>query len=348
MEFSFYLPCYWPDMRVSARTMYGEMLEQAVAAEQLGYATLAIPEHHFINYLTHPNPLMTAIKVADATKAIPLITAVLVLPFFDMRRLAGEIALADNLTDGRIQLGVGRGAFRYEFDRFGVAVEESREKFDESLALLEALLTREDVSWQGKWYDFAPLTITPRPLQAPHPPIWIAALAPVAIYHSVMKGYHVMTTPLRDPFEAAKAQAEGFFKAVEELGPAGAGRRLSMLRMLYIARDDDDTRDKLEIAHENHRRFCNVFDTSGQVTGGAIAPIDVKESVEDMGETLLIGTAEQVIEKLVPYAELGIHDLMLNMSFGAAHRDVMDSMTRFVRDVQPHVASIGRRLVAPA
>jgi alkanesulfonate monooxygenase SsuD/methylene tetrahydromethanopterin reductase-like flavin-dependent oxidoreductase (luciferase family) len=348
MEFSFYLPCYWPDMKVAARTMYGEMLEQAVAAEQLGYATLAIPEHHFINYLTHPNPLMTAIKVADATKSIPLITAVLVLPFFDMRRLAGEIALADNLTDGRIQLGVGRGAFRYEFDRFGVSVEESREKFDDSLALLEALMTREEVSWQSDWYDFAPLTITPRPLQTPHPPLWIAALSPVAIYHSVMKGYHVMTTPLRDPFAAAKAQAEGFFKAVDELGAAGTGRRLSMLRMLYVARDDEDARDKLEIAHENHRRFCNMFDTPGEVKGGAITPIAVKESVEDMGETLLIGTAEQVVDKLVPYAELGIHDLMLNMSFGAAHRDVMESMARFVRDVAPHVSSIGRRSAAPA
>ena len=247
---------------------------------------------------------------------------------------------------------MGRGAFRYEFDRFGVSVEESREKFDDSLVLLEALLTREEVSWRSEWYDFAPLTITPRrddgiALQAPHPPLWIAALSPVAIYHSVMKGYHVMTTPLRDPFAAAKARAEGFFKAIGELGPAGAARRLSMLRMLYVARDDEDAREKLAIAHENHRRFCNVFDTPGEVKGGAIAPVEVKESVEDLGETLLIGTAGQVVEKLVPYAELGIHDLMLNMSFGAAHRDVMDAMVRFVRDVRPHVASIGRCQAAP-
>ncbi len=152
MDFSFYLPCYWPDTSVPARKMYGEMLEQAVAAETLGFATLAIPEDHFLNYLTHPNPLMTAIKVASVTERIPLITAVLVLPFFDMRRLAGEIAQADCLTDGRIQLGVGRGAFRYEFDRFGVAVDESREKFDDSLALLETLLTEEEVSWDSTYY----------------------------------------------------------------------------------------------------------------------------------------------------------------------------------------------------
>ena len=157
-----------------------------------------------------------------------------------------------------------------------------------------------------------------------------------------MKGYDVMTTPLRDPFEAARAQADSFFEAVDELGEPGAARRLSMLRMLYVARDETEAKEKVAIAYENHWRFSNVFDTPGTAVSGAITPIDVKESVEDVGETLLIGTAEQVVEKLVPYVELGIHDLMLNMSFGAAHGDILESMGRFVRDVQPHLATIGR------
>ena len=121
--------------------------------------------------------MLTAVRVAAATKRIPIITAVLVLPFYDMRRLAGEIAQADCLTDGRIQLGLGRGAFRYEFDAFGVPMEESREKFDDSLNLLIKLLSETEVSWHSKYYDFGPLTITPRPLQQPYPPIWIAALS---------------------------------------------------------------------------------------------------------------------------------------------------------------------------
>jgi alkanesulfonate monooxygenase SsuD/methylene tetrahydromethanopterin reductase-like flavin-dependent oxidoreductase (luciferase family) len=337
MDLSFYLPCYWPDTRQPWFRMYAEMLEQARYAEDLGFKTLSIPEHHFINYLTHPNALMTAIKVASVTRAIPIITAVLVLPFYDMRKLAGEIAQADCLTEGRIQLGVGRGAFRYEFDRLGVPFEASREKFDESLGLLIRLLTETDVAFSGKYYDFPALTITPRPLQRPHPPIWIAALAPTAIYHSAKRGFHVQTTPLRDPFEAAKAQAEAFHKGAAEAPGGGRGQRLSMLRMAYVARDRKDLREKLEIAHANHRRFVNVFTTPGTVVAGAITPVDVPETVEDMANVLVIGTVEEVIEKLNRYAATGIHDLLLNMSFGASHRDVMDSMERLITKVAPYV-----------
>lgn len=337
MDFSFYLPCYSPDTSVSGQVMYGEMLEQARHAEDLGFKTLGIPEHHFINYLTHPNALMTAIKVASVTRRIPIITAVLVLPFYDMRKLAGEIAQADCLTDGRIQLGVGRGSFRYEFDRLGVSFEESREKFDDSLALLIRLLTDYDVAWDSKYYRFPPLTITPRPQQRPHPPIWIAALAPTAIYHSAKRGFHVQTTPLRDPFEAAKAQAEAFHKGAVEATAGGAAQRLSMLRMVYVTRDHKDTQEKLAIAHANHRRFVNVFTTPGQVERGAIVPIDVPETVEDMRNVLVLGTAEECIEKLNRYAATGIHDLLLNMSFGASHADVMAAMDRFVTKVAPFV-----------
>ena len=336
MQFSFYLPCYWPDTGVHAHVMYGEMLAQAVRAEQLGFAMLGIPEHHFINYLVHPSPLLSAVKVASVTEHIPIITSVLVLPFLDMRRIAGEIAQADCLTDGRIHLGVGRGAFRYEFDRFGVPVEESRAMFDDSLALLKALLGETEVSWDSPYYSFAPLTITPRPLQQPYPPIWIAALTYPAIYHSVLAGYHVMTTPLRDPFSVAQMQAGAFADAVATGDPATQGRMFSMLRMLYVAKDAADKREKIEIAFANHRLFCTVFDTPGAVVDGAIVPMDVAETAEEVGDALLIGTAAECIDKLTPYADLGIFDLMLNMSFGASHADVLASMDRFAADVAPH------------
>jgi alkanesulfonate monooxygenase SsuD/methylene tetrahydromethanopterin reductase-like flavin-dependent oxidoreductase (luciferase family) len=109
-----------------------------------------------------------------------------------------------------------------------------------------------------------------------------------------------------------------------------------MLRMLYVAKDEADAREKAEIAYENHRRFCNVFDTPGTVKDGAIVPIDVAESPEDMRETLLIGTAEEVIDKLGAYDELKVQDLLLNMSFGASHADILASMERFARDIMPH------------
>lgn len=337
MDFSFYLPCYWPDTSVHARTMYREMVEQARLAEDLGFATLAIPEHHFINYLTHPNALLSAVRVASATRRIPIITSVLVLPFYDMRTLAGQVTQTDCLTDGRLQIGVGRGAFRYEFDRLGVPFEESRARFDESLNLLVKLLTEDEVAWEGTYYKFPALTVTPRSVQKPYPPIWIAALAPEAIYHSARRGFHVQTTPLRDPFGAAKAQADAFARGRAESGKPPGSQRLSMLRMAYVARDEADAREKTMIAYENHRRFVNVFTTPGTVRNGSIVPIDPPETIDDVANALIIGTAERCIELFRRYAACGIDDLLLNMSFGASHADVMACMERFVRDVRPHV-----------
>ena len=335
MQFSFYLPCYWPDFSYPAQRMYQDAVEEGQLAEDLGFKTLCIPEHHFINYLTHPQPMLTAVKVASATRTIPIITSVLVLPFYDIRRLAGEICQTDCLTDGRLQLGVGRGAFRYEFDRFNVRVAESRDRFDDALALLEALLTGDETGWKSPWYDFEPIAITPHPMQKPIP-IWIAALTYPAIYHSAMRGYHIQTTPLRGGMETVKTQATAFNDAKRDAGGKLDHLGFSMLRMLYVAKDEADTREKVEMAYENHRRFCNVFDTPGTVKDGAIVPIDVEESLDDIRDALLIGTADELIEKLGAYDDLKIQDLLLNMGFGASHADILASMERFARNIMPH------------
>jgi alkanesulfonate monooxygenase SsuD/methylene tetrahydromethanopterin reductase-like flavin-dependent oxidoreductase (luciferase family) len=90
MKFGFYLPCYHPDLSFPARQLYKDTIEEAKFAEELGFISLTIPEHHFINYLVHPSPLLTAVRVAAETKLIPLISAVLVLPFYDLDRSAGR------------------------------------------------------------------------------------------------------------------------------------------------------------------------------------------------------------------------------------------------------------------
>ena len=334
MKFGFYLPCYHPDISFPAAQLYRDTIEEAKLAEDIGFISLTIPEHHFINYLVHPSPLLTAVRVAAETRRIPLISAVLVLPFYDIRRLAGEIAQADCLTEGRLQLGVGRGAFRYEFDRFNVPVEESRERFDDALNLLIALLTEEEVSWNSKYYKFDPLTITPRPVQKPYPPIWIAAVTEGAIAGSVRRGFNVMTTPLRDPFEAAGKQARAFTGALPPGNPKN--QRLSMLRMGFVTRNEAETRDKLQLSLENHQRFVNVYETPGSVKGGAIVPIAVSETLDDVRRSLIIGSAQECVDKLSHYTPLGIDDIQVNMNFGASHGDVMQSLERFAADVMPH------------
>ena len=336
MEFSHFLSSYYPDTSYPPAKLYADMLEQAKLAEELGFVGVTIPEHHFINILMNPAPLVMAVKVASVTSHIPIVTAVLVLPFLDMKRLAGEIALADILTDGRLQLGMGRGAFAYEFTRFGIPPEESREKFDESLAVLEALLSDKEVSWNSKYYKFDSLTIMPRPLQQPHPPIWIAALAPTAIYHCARNGYNVQTAPLKGSQDLVRQQAEGFLKGAEEAGPVGRQLRFSMLRVAFVARDQADAKEKQRLAYNYYQRFTNVFETPGEVHNGAIKPIQYEQTQEQLAQNLLVGTAGEIVDKLQQYAELGIHEINLNMNIGATPVETLASIERFATKVMPH------------
>ncbi|MGE0213752.1 MAG: LLM class flavin-dependent oxidoreductase, partial [Parvibaculaceae bacterium] len=236
------------------------------------------------------------------------------------------------------------GAFRYEFDRFNVPVEESRERFDDALSLLINLLSEEEVSWDSKFYKFEPLTITPRPVQKPYPAIWVAALAEAAIAGTVRRGFNVMTTPLRDPFEAARKQAAAFLSALPPGNPRN--QRHSMLRMGFVTRNDADTLEKLRLAHENHQRFVNVFETAGTVTGGAIEPLQVKETLEDIRRSLIIGSPQECVDKIAHYDELGIDDIQVNMNFGASHKDVMEGLERFAVHVMPHFGAKGAKIEA--
>jgi alkanesulfonate monooxygenase SsuD/methylene tetrahydromethanopterin reductase-like flavin-dependent oxidoreductase (luciferase family) len=364
VDFSLFLSSYYPDTGYPAARLYDDMVAEARLAEQAGFRALTIPEHQFINILMVPSPLMLAVKVAGVTERIPLVTSVLVLPFHDVKRLAGEIAFADCLTGGRIQLGVGRGAFAYEFERFGVPIETSRGHFDESLAVLEALLTREEVSWDGEYYRFAPLTVMPRPVQKPMPPVWIAALAPEAIYHCARKGYNVQATPLkaspeflrqqateRDasgksiPFREAAGligeQAAAYSRGAAEAGDKAAASRFSMLRVGFVTRDAADTRDKLALARGYYQRFANMRESRGDVRAGAIEPIEIADTVDDLAGSLLIGTADEIVDRLAGYPELGIHEVTLNMNIGADIGETLASIERFAAEVMPHFADAG-------
>ena len=163
MEFNHFLSAYYPDTSYGGERLYADMLAQARLVDALGYRGVTIPEHHLINILLVPDPLQMAVKVASITRRLEVVTSVCVLPLHDMRIFAGQAIQADILCEGRLILGVGRGAFAYELARMGKPIGESRERFDESLDVLMALFTREEVSWDGKYYRFEPLTVMPRP-----------------------------------------------------------------------------------------------------------------------------------------------------------------------------------------
>jgi alkanesulfonate monooxygenase SsuD/methylene tetrahydromethanopterin reductase-like flavin-dependent oxidoreductase (luciferase family) len=320
------------------------MVEQAVQAEKLGYRGVSIPEHHLINILLVPSPLQLAVRIASVTSRIDLVTSIAVLPVRDMRVFAGEVVQASMLCEGRLVLGVGRGAFAYEVGRLGTPIEETRAKFEESLAVLQALLTREEVSWDGDHYRFDPITIMPRP--ETEIPLMLAVMVPAGIEASARKGYMVQTTPLQASHEVLMEQVNAFKRGKAEAEANGKSSRLSLQRGIYLARDADDARRKLELAYSYYERFDNVFSGPGIVDNGCIRPLPRSQSIEELGQSLIICEAAEMIDRLSAYAEAGIDEVITTSNFGQSQADTLDMMERFSAEVMPHFAGARKRSAA--
>jgi alkanesulfonate monooxygenase SsuD/methylene tetrahydromethanopterin reductase-like flavin-dependent oxidoreductase (luciferase family) len=337
MDFGYYLPCYWPDITYPMQHMYREMVREAQFAEDLGCVSLSIPEHHFTNALVHPSALLSAVHVAAHTKRVPIMTATTVLPFHNIPMLAGQIAQADCLTNGRIQVGVGRGAYQYEFDRLQIPMADSRERFSDSLDLLVKLLSGHDVSWDSRFYKLPPTTITPRPVQTPHPPVWFAATTPETLDYAAGRGFPAMTTPLRESFAKVVAQVEGFKRGRERAVGDKSRVRLSMLIMAFVTENRRHTDELVQHALGRHRRFLNAFGTKGEVKAGALSLHESDLTAEQIEQNLVIGPPDVVAEKISRYAELKIDNLQVNMNFGAPHDQVMRSLELFATRVVPNI-----------
>ena len=335
MKFNHFLTSYLPDRKINFKNHFKNMIKQAILAEKLGYEGVSVPEHHLVNLLMMPSPLQMAVKIATLTKKIKIITSVGVLPIHDMRIYAGEVATADILTDGRLILGVGRGAFAWEMERLGTPIHNSREKFVESLKVLQLLLSKKEVTWKGKYYNFDPITIMPRPISNPFP-IMIAAMNPKSIEDAASKGFHVQSTVLSDTKDILIERSKSFKQGCNKLGEKGKLLKFSMQRMLYAAKNEQDAKEKNQLAYEYYKRFDNMFTGPGKVKEGFIEPLPRKQTIEELTENLIICTPEKMIEKLSKYAEAGVDEIIISSSFGQSNNDLIESMYRISEKVIPY------------
>ncbi|MBD1137021.1 LLM class flavin-dependent oxidoreductase [Pelagibacterales bacterium SAG-MED49] len=335
MDFNHFLTSYMPNTNIGSKIHFDNMLNESVIAEKLGYTTVSIPEHHLINILMMPSPLQMAVKIASITKKINITTGIVVLPLHDMRTYAGDVATADILTDGRLTLGVGRGAFPWEMKRLGTPIEISKEKFTESLDVLQLLLKNKEVSYQGKFYNFDPLTIMPRPISNPIP-MMVAAMNLESIKDAATRGFHVQSTVLSGTKDLLLSRVNAFKEGCEILGEKGKLLKLSMQRMAYLAKDDNDAKEKIKMAYEYYKRFDNMFTGPGKVKEGNVEPLKREQSLEELKENLLICTLNEMIDKLSVYAETGVDEVILSSSFGQSHNDLIQSMYRIGENVIPY------------
>ncbi len=334
MEFVHFLSSHMLDPAKGGKLLYRETVEQAVLAEALGYMGVGIPEHHLVNLLLVPSPLQMAVKIAAHTRHIKLMTSVCQLPLRDMRVFAGEVVQAQALCDGRLMLGVGKGAFGFETERIGVPMEDTKPIFEESLAVLEALLTRADVAWDGARYKFEALTIMPRP-EDPIP-LMLGVMAPAGIEAAAQKGYHVQTTPLGAAHGALEAQVGAFHRG-RAAGPGG--NRLSLQRGVYLVRDAAERRRMVDQAYRYYMSFDNVFGGPGLVDQGIVRPMGRTQTVEELGQNIVICERDEMIDRLAEYQSLGIDDVIVTSNFGQPQAETLAMMERFAAEVMPHFAA---------
>lgn len=339
MEFSIQLSSDYPDKSYGGDRVYGDMLDQAMLADRLGFDAVSITEHHLMNCLMMPAPLQFAVKIAAHTPRINIMTSIVVLPLHDMRTYAGEVVVADIFTDGRLLLGVGRGAFAYEMERLGVPMDETQVRFNEALDVLQALLSEEEVAWRGKYYNFDPITIMPRPVRDIR--MMMAVMNPDGIYHCTKRGFHIQTTPLSGNHQLLLDQVGAFNRAKQEMGNDGAHLTLTLSRVAHVAKSAAERQRKIETAYSYYSRFDNVFTGPGIVDNGMVRVLPRSQTVEELGESLLICTPQEMIDKLAPYAELGIDRVILNVNFGLDASDTLDAIQCFAEEVMPHFT--GRR-----
>ena len=335
MEFSIQLSAYYPEKNYGGKQLYQDMLEQAILAEQCGYEAVSITEHHLISILLMPAPLQFAVKIASLTDRVKILTSVVVLPIHDMRIYAGELICADIFTDNRLMLGVGRGAFEFESSRLGVPLEQSREKFDESLDVLQALLSQEEVSWSGKYYNFDALTVMPRPENTL--PIMMGVVSPTAIYHCAKRGFHIQTTPLSGSHQHMLDQVEAFQRGKAENTANNDDLSLSLSRVTFLSNDKKDQDRIIAQAHSYYGQFDNVYTGPGIVEKGMIKKTPRNVPISQTKENLLIAGKDEMIDTLSLYAEAGVDRFIMNVNFGIDQQETLDCIQRFSEDVMPTI-----------
>ncbi len=172
MKFALFILASWTEEDANAQSrIYGEAVEQVQYAEEMGFESVWITEHHSSRYGIFPSLIPILSYIAGQTKKIRLGTGVSVLPFHNPIRLAEESAMVDVLSNGRLDFGVGRGSADYEYGNFDIDFESRDQRFQEVLDIILGLWTTTGFTCHGEFYKVEDLTLAPLPLQKPHPPV---------------------------------------------------------------------------------------------------------------------------------------------------------------------------------
>lgn len=326
------------------RTLRSELISLAKMADKGGMRAVWTGEHHGMDFTISPNPFLTLVDLATHTQNVQLGTGTIVAPFWHPIKLAGEAAAADLITDGRIELGIARGAYSYEYERLmpGMDAWEAGQRMRETTPLLRQLWAG-DCAHEGEFYQFPATTSAPKPVQKDGPPIWIAARDINSHSFGVDNGFNIQVTPLWQGLPEIEDLMAKFNEACAAYD--GPRPKIMLLHHTYVASDDADTVQAAAELSRFYNYFGAWFKNARPVSQGLIEQLSDDElagnkmmSPENMQRDLTIGTTQEVIDQIKRYEDLGYDEYAFWIDSGMEFERKQASLSRFIDDVMPAFA----------
>ena len=329
------------------REAFAEGFEQIYAAERWGLDAIWLAELHFDPQRSVLSaPLSIAAAVGARTERIKIGIAVQVLPLCHPLRIAEEAATVDHITGGRLIFGVGRSGLPRTYEDYGVSYPESRDRFAEVLDIIELAWSQPNFSYDGRYYSFKNITIAPKPLQTPYPPIRIAAASPDTYPAVGERGLPIFINARYGSFAEFIPEIEKYREAYATAGHEGRGQ--VYLRVpIYVAETEEQARDEpreslMHFYREQAQRLRDSLSRAGTraIEGRAerLRRIENLTYEEALGGQVLVGTADQVTARLrCLQEELGIDGILAELNCGGLipHQQVMTALRLLCQEVRP-------------
>jgi natural product biosynthesis luciferase-like monooxygenase protein len=260
-----YLPTYVPERDGEAVDLFERMLDQICLADQLGYHAVWLTEHHFHRYGgLVPNPAVLGAAIAVRTRRIRIGVAVSVLPLHHPLTIAEDYAMLDVLSRGRLEFGIGKGSVQDEYRQYAMLRDDA--VYEEASELIRRAWSQASLTHTGARFEFPELPLLPRPVQQPHPPIWVGVTGTRASFEWAGRhGYHVMVLPYLVPTDVLKECLEVYFDALRAAGHDPHQFEILAKFHVFVADSAAEARRLAASAYENHAERTGVGRPRGSV-----------------------------------------------------------------------------------
>lgn len=328
---------YFPDVDPShkgGRQYFAEALDFVEEADALGFDSVKIVEHYFTPYGGYsPDPLQFLAAASQRSRRMRLITGAVIPAFNHPLKLAGQIAMLDCISGGRLDVGVARAFLPHEFDAFGMSMDESRARYEEGIAALVRLLTEEGVTFDGAFHRFTGITSYPRPVQIPHPPIYVAAFRTAESFEWAGRmGYNIMISPfyLR-PAELGE-MVRLYRKVYAGSGHEPGAEVVNINFRTYAAETDGEARQRAE---KYVRHYIDMLlvplrawrgRPSGQYPGydGFVDQVE-KFPYDTMVEQAFIGSPQGIRDRIAYFTEICGGEIYPSIDFNYGNMPVEEA-----------------------